>query len=199
MLHSLHQFQHGLTARQRQNLLCTHLRHGADGVQHFPSGDPLGGEDKGVRGNALTQQGNTIPDGLFCQRDQGHRLAVLIQQHPQHLLGVDVGGVRQQIRSPLLPQMALQCIAHAQHPGGAVLHLHGNAHTGGIRQAGKKLLLLGKAAQRHPVAVGIVVGHGAAAHQRRRCQTHAAQNRAYRARRALRKNGQSAAAAAEQL
>ena len=28
-------------------------------------------------------------------------------------------------------------------------------------QAGKKLLLLGKAAQRHPVAVGIVVGHGA--------------------------------------
>ena len=95
--------------------------------------------------------------------------------------------------------MALQCIAHAQHPGGAVLHLHGNAHTGGIRQASKKLLLLGKATQGHPVAIGIVVSHSAAAHQRRRCQTHAAQNRAYRARRALGKNGQSAAAAAEQL
>ena len=30
-------------------------------------------------------------------------------------------------------------------------------------------LLLGKTAQGHPVAVGIVVGHGAAAHQRRCC------------------------------
>ena len=199
MLHSLHQFQHGLTARQRKNLLRAHLRHGADGVQHFPAGDALGGKDKSVRGDTLSQQGNTIPDGLFCQRDQGYRLAVLIQQHPQHLLGADVGGVCQQIRGPLLPQMALQRIAHAQHPGGAVLHLHGDTHAGGIRQAGKKLLLLGKAAQGHPVAVGIVVGHGAAAHQRRRCQTHAAQNGAHGARRALRKNSQSAAAAAEQL
>ena len=112
---------------------------------------------------------------------------------------MDIGGVRQQIGGPLLPQMAFQCIAHAQHPGGAVLHLHGNTNAGGIRQAGEKFLLLGKTAQGHPVAVGIVVGHGAAAHQRRRCQTHAAQNGAHRARRALRKNGKSAATAAEQL
>ena len=80
VLHSLHQFQHGLTARQRKDLLCTHLRHGADGVQHFPAGDTLGGKDKGVRGDTLAQQGNTIPDGLFSQRDQGYRLAVLIDR-----------------------------------------------------------------------------------------------------------------------
>ena len=199
MLHSLHQLQHGLTASQHQNLLCTHLRHGADGVQHFPAGDALGGKDKGVRGDTFAQQGNTISNGLFRQRDQGHRLAVLIQQHPQHLLGVDISGVCQQIGGPLLPQMALQCVAHAQHPGGAILHLHGDTHAGGVRQAVEKLLLLGKAAQGHPVAIGIVVSHGAAAHQRRRCQTHAAQNGAHGTRRALRKNGQSTAAVAEQL
>ena len=95
--------------------------------------------------------------------------------------------------------MALQRIAHAQHPGGAVLHLHGDTHAGGIRQAGKKLLLLGKAAQGHPVAVGIVVGHSAAAHQRRGIEPHTAQNGTHCPGRALREHRKTSAAADEQL
>ena len=125
---------------------------------------------------------------------------ILIQQHAQNILAADIGRVCQQERGPLLPQVAFQRIAHAQHAGCAVGHLQGNAHPRRHRQAGEQICILpGKTAQGLAGAVGVLIRHGAAADQRRRVQPHAAQNGAHCPGRALGKDRETPAAAGKQL
>ena len=96
--------------------------------------------------------------------------------------------------------MMLQCLAHAQHAGSTVGHLQGNAHALCHRQAGEQVgILPGKGAQRLAGAIGKMVGHGTAAHQRRSAEPHTAQNGPHCPRRALGKHRKTSAAADEQL
>ncbi|MFR2262318.1 MAG: hypothetical protein ACLS5S_00745 [Faecalibacterium sp.] len=96
--------------------------------------------------------------------------------------------------------MAFQRLTHAQHPGGAIGHLQSDAHACCVRQAGKQVgVLPGKAAQRPAGAIGKMVGHRAAAHQRRGIEPHTAQNGTHCPGRALREHRKTAAAADEQL
>ena len=165
---SAHHVQHRQPSGKYQHIFRFDAHRHTHGIQHFTARDGSGGQDQRIRCGTLAQQHRcAVAQRFFQQRDHGHCLAVLIQQHPQHFFPLDVCRVCQQIRGPFLPQMTLQCLAHAQHAGSTVGHLQGNAHALCHRQAGEQVgILPGKGAQRLAGAIGKMVGHGTAAHQR---------------------------------